>query len=96
LLADAAEAQGDLERAHEYDKKVLKIWSRRNATHPFVALATCRRREAMLLAAGRPHDAIRTLNDELIASVQMIKYWGISLLEVPILSPVMAAVEGPV
>jgi len=46
-----------------------------------------------LLTAGRPHDAIRTLNDKLIASVQMIKYWGISLQEMSMLSPVMAAVK---
>lgn len=47
LLADTAEAQGDLWRAHEYDEKIKKAWFERGNTGIIGELATCYRREAL-------------------------------------------------
>jgi hypothetical protein len=45
-LADAAEEQGGLRRAREYDEKAKRIWSGWGKAHLFIELMACNRREA--------------------------------------------------
>jgi tetratricopeptide (TPR) repeat protein len=53
-LADAAEAQGDMELARDYDEKAKKLWSEFRGEGEFAELVACDRREAIeLLATGQ-------------------------------------------
>lgn len=64
LLADVAEAQGDLGRAHEYDKEANKAWHGTGKTNGNFELMACYRREAVqLLASGRAGEAVLLLQD---------------------------------
>jgi len=47
LVADAAEGQGDMRRAHEYDEKATKVWSETGKTYHFLELTACHRRDAV-------------------------------------------------
>jgi tetratricopeptide (TPR) repeat protein len=58
LLADAAEGQGDLKRAREYDEQVRKMIARNNTRISEEETVGAARRHALeLLAAGKPHKA---------------------------------------
>ena len=62
MLADAAEGQGDMRRAHEYDEKAKKGWRKYGKTIHVLELAAPHRRDALkLLQAGRAHEAGCTL-----------------------------------
>jgi len=64
FLADAAEGQGDMGLARDYDEKAKKHWSEFHGEGKFPSFVACHRREAMeLLAAGRAEEAVWTLED---------------------------------
>jgi hypothetical protein len=91
LLADAAEAQGDMELARGYDEKAKKVPTRR--TSEFPGFMACDRREAMqLLAVGRPEEAARTLLRASI-SFRTLSFRGINFTNLCFLRPVMAALK---
>jgi len=92
LLADAAEGQGNLMLAHEYDQKAKKIWLE-NDIYCAELEASNRRTATELLAKGRTHEAVQLLEHVPFAYVEMLRNVGINLTELRLLKPIMAALK---
>jgi len=61
-FADAAEGQGDIKRALEFDEQVKRLWFEQGGTKLSVDFADCYRRHALdQLAMGLPHEAAISL-----------------------------------
>jgi hypothetical protein len=94
LLADAAEGQGDMKRAREYDEQLRKRIAWGNARIADDETVSAARRHALeLLAAGKPHEAGPILMYIPAIYKRMLKYAGINLLELQQLKPVMVALK---
>jgi len=62
LLADAAEGQGDLRRAREFDVETMKVWYGQGGKELNAEFLDCYCRQALKqLAAGLPHEAAMSL-----------------------------------
>ena len=94
MLADAAEGQGDMKRALEYDMKAVEANCEHNDGHYLGEFVTCSRREAIQqLSAGKPEEAIRYLSSVPQRYVGFLEYSGINLSHVHLLQPCMAALK---
>lgn len=95
LLADAAEVEGDLERALTNDEKAKKVWFDTGATDINLELVACSRREAVqLLASGRAVEAVHLLQDyTMTAYAGRFKHSGINFMALNGLTPMMAALK---
>ena len=96
LLADAAEGQGDMVKAHEYDDKAKKLRSESNKGLPMseAQVVPCFRREAiMLLAAGRPRDAVQLLTYDKISYVNLFTYTTVNIMASNHTSALIAALK---
>lgn len=93
-LADAAEAQGHMEQAHEYDDTAKRIWQSRNDTHATSDFVSCNRRYAVeLLAAGQPVRAISFLKDVPASYGRLLSFSGINFLHIYRIKPHIAALR---
>jgi len=93
MLADAAEGQGDMRRAHEYDEKAKKGWLQTGKTHHFPELVASHRRDALeLLKAGRAYEAACTLKYVPDLYVNSLKR-GINFTDIETLESLLAALE---
>ena len=94
MLADAAEGQGDLKRAREYDEQVRKKIARSNVHISDEETVGAARRHALeLLAEGKPHEAGPILTYVPNIYQRMLQYGGINLMELQKLKLVMAALK---
>jgi len=93
FLADAAEAQGDMGLAREYDDKAKKLLSEFRGEAEFAELVACDRREAIaLLAIGRAEEAVQTLKDA-PKPYKNVLILGINLSDLCMLQPILAALK---
>lgn len=82
LLADAAEGQGKLRQAREYDEKVKRVWFEHGGTSISMEFTDAYRRWALEeMAAGRPHDAACILDSVPRLYLYFFKEMGINLMD---------------
>jgi len=93
FLAHAAEGQGSMRRAREYDDKAKRLSSEigNSLCGRFVGCA--RRETVVLLAAGRPHEAAQMLALHLLEYANLLDPSGINLMQLYLFKPVMAALK---
>jgi hypothetical protein len=96
LLADAAESEGNMDRAYEYNERIEKLWfgaGGEDKEH-IVHRAPCFRRDAFrLLTAKKPLEAIETLKVFRKSYVCLLEERGFNLLLIDSLKPQMAALK---
>lgn len=94
LLADAAEGQGDLKRAREFDMETLKVWYGQGGTSLNIEFVDCYRRQALeQLAAGLPHEAAMSLKSILRLHVCLFQEAGIHFEQLEHLKSLIAALK---
>jgi tetratricopeptide (TPR) repeat protein len=93
MLADAAEGQGDMRRAHEYDEKAKKGWGKYGKEVYIPQLTACHRRDAIEFPkAGRAYEAGCALKYVPDVYVNLLKR-GINFTEIVYLETLMAALK---
>ena len=93
LLADAAEGQGGMIRAVEYDLEMYKLWVGSGKSMFGEMVASLCRQALNFLDAGRPREAVLTLQKAPDHYVELLQWTGINLLEWHEILPVMAALK---
>jgi len=95
MLADAAESQGNMSRAFEYDERIKELWlADGKGEHEATDLVPCHRRDALqYLAAGKPSEAIQLLEGLAYSYIYFMQERGFNLLNIDTLQPVLAALK---
>lgn len=94
MFADAAEGQGDMTLAYEYDEKAKQSWCESNIMSNNGELEACYRRQASrLLTSGKPHEAVQILETVPATYNHLLLDIGISLTQFHVLEPIMAALK---
>lgn len=64
-------------KAHDYDKKAIAIWRESSKHESYSELVPCFRREALvLLAAGKPRDAVQLLGFTRRLILVTLQWWA--------------------
>jgi hypothetical protein len=93
MLADAAEGQGDMGRAHEYDEKAKKGWRKYGEMVYIPQLTACHRRDAIEFPkAGRAYEAGCALKYVPDIYVNWLER-GINFTEIVYLETLLAALK---
>jgi len=95
MLADAAESQGNMSRAFEYDERVKKLWfADDKGEHEAADLVPCHRRDELQhLAARKPSEAKKLLEGLAYSYINFMQERGFNLLNIDTLQPVLAALK---
>lgn len=93
LLADAAEAQGDMERALEFDAKADDLLRGNELSSKIDQMPSHRRRGLVLLAAGKPYEAVDALTPALKLYLHFLEHPRFPFVASPWLRPVLTPVK---
>lgn len=93
LLADAAEAQGDMERALEFDAKADDLLRGNELSHKIDQVPFHRRRGLVLLAAGEPYEAVDALTPALKLYLNFLEHPRFTFVASPWSRPMLAPVK---